>query len=550
MGFWPFGSREPANVESASQIVTAAARRETVRGKLTLYFKAPQTQSAASKAAERCAQIAGDLLRETGEQEPLLGREAELAAAIAARAPRGVPALRAIELASLHVVTDRTTQSRRNRLTPVPPLVADPLRSAGTRAPSSRPPADPLRSAGTRAPSSRPPADPLRSAGTRAPSSRPPADPLRSAGTRAPSSRPPADPLRSAGTRAPSSRPPADPLRSAGTRAPSSRPPADPLRSAGTRAPSSRPPADPLRSAGTRAPSSRPPADPLRSAGTRAPSSRPPADPLRSAGTRAPSSRPPPGGMPTSAPPPSSRNVGQLPSPPPVLGHGSPSSIPPSSVRSPPSSGAYRLRGAGAGNGRGSSPGLVGSPPTVIAAALAPLLRDASTRLLLGCLRAHDLIIVRRVAIDPGAAEQRATLLPVSEAPPGELEASRAAELARWHAVLGSPVISQLRAESCTISAQKARMALSTAAIPPGLVGELVDALCRTAFPGFALSSAHIDRYVEHDLSELAAESVARILRHPNSKQLRLALGPLLEAVQTDMDAISSLAKASLGSAP
>jgi hypothetical protein len=414
MGFWPFGSREPANVESASQIVTAAARRETVRGKLTLYFKAPQTQSAASKAAERCAQIAGDLLRETGEQEPLLGREAELAAAIAARAPRGVPALRAIELASLHVVTDRTTQSRRNRLTPVPPLVADPLRSAGTRAPSSRPPADPL----------------------------------------------------------------------------------------------------------------------------------------RSAGTRAPSSRPPPGGMPTSAPPPSSRNVGQLPSPPPVLGHGSPSSIPPSSVRSPPSSGAYRLRGAGAGNGRGSSPGLVGSPPTVIAAALAPLLRDASTRLLLGCLRAHDLIIVRRVAIDPGAAEQRATLLPVSEAPPGELEASRAAELARWHAVLGSPVISQLRAESCTISAQKARMALSTAAIPPGLVGELVDALCRTAFPGFALSSAHIDRYVEHDLSELAAESVARILRHPNSKQLRLALGPLLEAVQTDMDAISSLAKASLGSAP
>ncbi|WP_437996510.1 hypothetical protein WMF26_36530 [Sorangium sp. So ce185] len=398
MGFWPFGSREPANVESASQVVTAATRRETLRGKLTLYFKDPQTQSAASKAAERCAQIAGDLLRETGEQEPLLGREAELAAAIAARAPRGVPALRAIELASLHVVTDRTTQSRRNRLTPVPPLVADPPRSAGTRAPSSRPPA---------------------------------------------------------------------------------------------------------------------------------------------------------GGMPTSAPPPpSSRNVGQLPSPPPALGHGSPSSIPPSSVRSPPSSGAYRLRGAGAGNGRGSSPGLVGSPPTVIAAALAPLLRDAATRLLLGCLRAHDLIIVRRVAIDPGAAEQMAALVPVSDAPPGELEASRAAELSRWHAVLGSPVISQLRAESCTISAQKARMALSTAAIPPGLVGELVDALCRTAFPGFALSSAHIDRYVEHDLNELAAESVARILRHPNSKQLRLALGPLLDAVQGDMDAISSLAKASLGSAP
>ncbi|WP_437574658.1 hypothetical protein [Sorangium sp. So ce887] len=371
-----------------------------MRGKLTLYFKDPQTQSAAERAAERCAQLAGDLLRETGEQEPLLGREAELAAAIAARAPRGVPALRAIELASLHVVAERTTQSRRSRPTPVPPLFQDAPRSAGARAPSSRPPAGGA-------------------------------------------------------------------------------------------------------------------------------------------------------GRLTSAAPPSSRGFGQVPGASPVVDPNPPSSIPPpNSVRSPPSSSAYRLRGAGAGNGRGSSPGLIGSPPTVIAAALAPLLRDASARLLLGCLRAHDLIIVRRVAIDPGSADHLAALLPVSEAPPGEFEASRAAELSRWHAALGSPVISQLRTESCTISAQKARMALSTAAIAPGLVGELVDALCRTAFPGFALSSAHIDRYVERDLSELAAESVARVLRHPNPKQLRLALGPLLDAVQTDMDAISGLAKASLGSPP
>ncbi len=392
MGFWPFGSREPADVESASQVVTAAMRRETVRGKLTLYFKDPQTQRAAERAAERCAQLAGNLLRETGEQAPLLGREAELAATIAARAPRGVPALRAIELAALHVVAERTTQSRRSRPTPVPPLFQE--------APSSRPPAGGA-------------------------------------------------------------------------------------------------------------------------------------------------------GRPTSAAPPSSRGFGQVPGASPVVDPNPPSSIPPPhSVRSPPSSGAYRLRGAGAGNGRGSSPGLIGSPPTVIAAALAPLLRDASARLLLGCLRAHDLIIVRRVAIDPGSADHLAALLPVSEAPPGEFEASRAAELSRWHAALGSPVICQLRTESCTISAQKARMALSTAAIAPGLVGELVDALCRTAFPGLALSSAHIDRYVERDLSELAAESVARILRHPNSKQLRLALGLLLDAVQTDMDAIVSLAKASLGSPP
>ncbi|WP_437543360.1 hypothetical protein WME97_32815 [Sorangium sp. So ce367] len=396
MGFWPFGGREPANVESASQVVTAGTHRETLRGKLTLYFKEPQTRSAADRAAERCAQIAGDLLRETAEHEALLGKEAELAAAIAARAPRGLPGLRAIELASLHVVTERTTQSRRGG--PTPPVQ----------------------------------------------------------------------------------------------------------------------------------------------------------DPTRIAGARTPSNKPSPGGASraTGAPPASSRALALAPGAPPTVGRSTPSSIPPPiSVRSPPSSGAPRARAAGAGAARASSPGLIGSPPTVIAAALAPLLRDASTRLLLGCLRAHDLIIVRRVAIDPGAADQLAALLPVSDAPPGEFEASRAAELSRWHTVLGSPVISQLRTESCAISAQKARVALGAANIAAGVAGELIDALCRTAFPGLALSSAHIDRYAEQDLNELAAESVARILRHPNSKPLRLALGPLLDAVHGDVDGISRLAKASLGSA-
>ncbi|XYH94774.1 hypothetical protein ACMHYB_44195 [Sorangium sp. So ce1128] len=401
MGFWPFGGREPANVETVSQIVTAAARGEKIRGKLTLYFKEPQTQSAADRAAERCAQVAGDLLRELGGQEPLLGKEAELAAAIAARAPRNVPALRAIELASLHVVTERTTQARRAGLAAAPPLVQEAPRSVGAPQP-------------------------------------------------------------------------------------------------------------------------------------------------------APSVPPPSGtGWGSGAPPASSRGLGPMQGAPPIVGRNSPSSVPPpKSVRSPPSSGAQRLRGAGASAARGSSPGLIGSPPTVIAAALAPLLRDTSARLLIGCLRAHDLIIVRRIAIDPGAPEQLAVLLPVSEVPPGEFETSRAAELSRWHSALGSPVLSQLRTESCAISAQKARTALSTAQIAPGVAGELVDALCRTAFPGLALSSAHIDRYAEQDLSELAAESVARILRHPNSKQLRLALGPLLDAVHSDMDGISRLAKASLGSAP
>lgn len=367
MGFWPFGWRERADVESTSRVVTAATRGRTIRGKLTLHFKEPQTQAAANKAAERCAHIAEGLLREIPEHEPLRGKEAALASAIAARAPQGVPALRTVELTSLHALVDRSGSQRGS---------APNLQSAP--------------------------------------------------------------------------------------------------------------------------------------------------------GVEAAQGGALPGGAPRT-----------------------PSSVPPPiSVRSPPSSGASRLRGAGAGSARASSPSLVGSSPTVVATSLAPLLRDAATRLLLGCLRAHELIIVRRVALDPGATEQLAALVEASDAPPGELEASRAAELSRWHTALGSAVLSQLRTESCAIAAQKARTALRTAEIAQGVAAEMVDTLCRTAFPGLALSSAQIARYAEHDLCEQAAESVARILRHPNSKQLRIALGALLEAVDSDMEALSRLLKTLPGGMP
>ncbi|MGK4002797.1 hypothetical protein WMF31_09255 [Sorangium sp. So ce1036] len=405
MGFWPFGGRERADVESASRIVTAPTRGYAVRGKLTLYFKEPQTQASADRAAERCVQIAEGLLREIADHEQLRGREAELASAIAARAPQGAAALRAVELTSLHALVDRGSSPRRSA-----PALASPLGAEAARG------------------------------------------------------------------------------------------------GAGARGSASD-----LSLAGAGRTTGAPPASPRAGAyGAQVSGA------LPGVAQRAPE---------TCAPP-------------------------PLSVRSPPSSGAGRLRGAGAGNARASSPSLVGSPPAVVATALAPLLRDAATRLLLGCLRAHDLIIVRRVAIDAGATEQLVALVPVSEAPPGELEASRAAELSRWHTALGSAVLSQLRTESCAISAQKARAALRTAQITPGVAAEMVDALCRTAFPGLALSSAQIARYADHDLGEQAAESVARVLRHPNSKQLRVALGPLLEAVERDVAAISRITKTSLGGAP
>jgi hypothetical protein len=154
---------------------------------------------------------------------------------------------------------------------------------------------------------------------------------------------------------------------------------------------------------------------------------------------------------------------------------------------------------------------------------------------------------VRRITIDISATEVVSAFLPASEAAAGEFEASRAAEISRWHTTLGSPVLSQLRTESCVLSAFQARISLSRADVTPGAAAEMFDTLCRTAFPGLALSQAQIARYSEQELSSEAAESVARILRHPNSNQLRVAICPLLDAVQSDMEAISRLARASLG---
>jgi hypothetical protein len=406
MGFWPFGGREPADVESASRIVTAATRDfARVRGKLTLHFKEPQTKTAADKAVERCALLTEELFHELVDHEHLLSAEPELAAKIRAQLPSGVPAMRSVELTSLHVVS--VGNAMRRVSSPFPARTLEPQRAA-TRTIAALPDRDARDPSGARPP----------------------------------------------------------------------------------------------QTARAATPQNVRPAL-LASMAT------PPLGHLR---------------LPSSLPP-------------------------PSTARSPPGAGALRWRGPpGAARAGGSVLPSLGSPPSVIATSLAPLLRDAAARLFLGCLHAHELIIVRRVALDITSSELLAVLLPTSDAPPGEFEASRTAEITRWHATLGSPVIGQLRAESCVLSAFQARSALNRTDIAPSTATDMIEALCRTAFPGLALSLAQMDRYSERELSDEAADSVARVLRHPNSNQLRILICPLLDALNSDIEVLARLAQMSLGS--
>ncbi len=159
MGFWPFG-RDPANIELASRIITAATQNGyRVRGKLTLHFMEPQRQSDADHAADRCAALAVAMLREAPDHGRVIGAEAQLSADLTLRYPGDVARARAVELAALHVVGDPTLSDELRRASgtfaaqaltgsPVPNRVRPP-------APSTPPPAG-RRPLSTRHPTCRP----------------------------------------------------------------------------------------------------------------------------------------------------------------------------------------------------------------------------------------------------------------------------------------------------------------------------------------------------------------------------------------------------------
>jgi hypothetical protein len=384
MGLWPFG-REPADVESASRIVTTIARDgRTVRAKLTINFKEPQTQAAADEAADRCSQATEALFREVPGHEQLLGHEEEVTSTLLQRLPPGLPPIRVVEVAAIHVVGDPGSIARR------------------------RPSNVPASGAG----------------------------------------------------------------------------------------------------------------------------SDPHLPPL--------SAPYPPSSIPY---PPASGTL-------PPAGPASASLHGPGTTHPPPSSVSARRRTTSSSM-RAISAALVpawGSPPADIGAALSPLLRDATTRLLLGFLRTHDLVMVRCVMLDEAATELLASLLPVSEAPPGEFEASRAMEIGRWRSTLGADVLEALRDEAAALSVSLASLALQRIGIVPAAALEVLHGLCRGAFPGDDGSYVQrAARYIERELNADAARSVAAILGHPSPEPITLAIAPLLEAVADDLDVMAQIAKVTLG---
>ncbi|MFO0761999.1 MAG: hypothetical protein U0359_36500 [Byssovorax sp.] len=192
-----------------------------------------------------------------------------------------------------------------------------------------------------------------------------------------------------------------------------------------------------------------------------------------------------------------------------------------------------------------------GTPPSAMGAFVAPLVRDSAARLLIGFLRAHDLITLRGVVIDEGSAEVLANLVPISDAPPGGYEASRAAEIARWQTQIGAEPIAKLLREASVIAVHLAEEAMVRAEVSKTLASAVVEAVCASAYPDDPAVLSDIARFA--DLS--TADFVAKLAKNltgiagagDDATAMAAALGPLVGMVAEDLNVAAMIIKLSSG---
>jgi hypothetical protein len=230
-----------------------------------------------------------------------------------------------------------------------------------------------------------------------------------------------------------------------------------------------------------------------------------------------------------------------------------PAARPTSPSAPPPVHGAPPMRRRGSSQIRSIQALLMppGTSATAMGQFVAPLVKDSAARLLIGFLRAHDLVAVRHVSIDDSSAEMLATLVPVSDAPPGGYEASRAGEIARWQTTLGQGVMFALQHEARVTSVYLAKDALARIDVMPALADAVVEAVSAAAFPDEAGLLAEVVRSPipapPDFVSTLAEAMILLACADDDPASVASALAPLLATVQDDLNVAAMIIKASSG---
>lgn len=171
--------------------------------------------------------------------------------------------------------------------------------------------------------------------------------------------------------------------------------------------------------------------------------------------------------------------------------------------------------------------------------ALAPLLRDAGTKLILGVLRAYDLFAVRKMALNESDTEIIEAMVPVSSAPLGFFWESRSDEFQRWTETLGEASFDALRAETEAASVYLFYQSLEHARVETTALNVVLERSSEGAFSDGKAALAKLGRYLHPAegtaVAELAA-SIVRALGHRSDLgRLDLVLTPLLAALQDDL---------------
>ena len=272
-------------------------------------------------------------------------------------------------------------------------------------------------------------------------------------------------------------------------------------------------------------------------------------------------SRPPPPVTGTPKPPPASSSPPPAAAPSTAPAAAGPASLPqpsrpgygPGSSAFPGTPGAPPMRRRGSSQIRSIQSLLMppGTSPAAMGQFVAPIVKDSAARLLIGFLRAHDLVTVRCVSIDDNSAEMLATLVPASDAPPGGYEASRAGEIARWQATLGQGPMYALHHEVRVWSAHLAKEALARAEVMPALADAVIESLCAAAFPdeaGLLTEMARLPSPLPADFVSQLAETLSRLAgASDDPASLTAALSPLVATVQEDLGVSALIIRQSSG---
>jgi len=179
----------------------------------------------------------------------------------------------------------------------------------------------------------------------------------------------------------------------------------------------------------------------------------------------------------------------------------------------------------------------LGATPEIAGGGLVPLLRDSAARVLVGTLRAYDLVVVRALDVEDDGALSQGSFIPVSTAAPGKFAEERAGEIERWRERLGDLSLAALTGEAATVVCFFLGRCLESESVDTNVATRIVSSAAPLSFAELT-PLADLPRYLVSP-SDATLAYVTRVLAIVGADAraasgLVTALAPVLSSVQEE----------------